>query len=143
MESYIIQNAVYIQEMKTFFMAPINPEESQTIVLDDGLALTIGGGLQSAWRSPQEVLERLSFTDRYEEFTLVSDQTIEWIRERLLWRDSGFGATGILIKDMDYTVIFHILASDNDPDTTLLTTIEREVLQYWLLQKEEKPTLSS
>lgn len=131
---HIIQNAIFVPEMKTYFMAPLAPDASHTIVFDGGTELTIGGGLDFAWRDPQSAVAKLFCAGRYDEFTLTDEQSFEWVRERLLWRNGLNDVTGTLIKDMGYPELVEKLV---EPLSPRLSLVEARVMEFWAAQKRE------
>jgi hypothetical protein len=130
----IIQNAVYIPEGEVFLLAPPIPTETHSFVYEDGLALIIGGGLESAWRdgNGEGVFAKIAYAERYEEYALNDEYPIEIIRERLIWPDIG-GSTGTLIKDLNDDTLFRLLEKITDWPTPY----HREVVEYWFDQKED------
>lgn len=131
----IIQNAIYVPETKTYHMAP--SEGSIDIDFGAGLVLTLGGGLDCAWREPIEVNAKLVYGGRYEEMTLTSEDSMEVVRERLLWSGIWEKDTGILIKSLTYAALTNLLNQDED-EAIALTSSQRDVVLYWADQKEAK-----
>lgn len=134
----IIQNAIYVPETQTYHLAPT--EGSVDIPFDGGLVLTIGGGLDCAWREPIETNTKLLSKDRYQEYTLTDEHSVEWMREKLLWPlRNGPDTVAIPIKDMTYDALLDILDGVEGHEAFHRLPVHfREVILYWVDQKEEK-----
>lgn len=129
----IIQNAIYVPETKTYHMAP--SEGSIDIDFGAGLVLTLGGGLDCAWREPIEVNAKLVYGGRYEEMLLTSEDSMEVIHEKLLWPDGPDKTTGTLLKDFHYLTLAALMEAD------ILQTFPTRLIEtilYWHAQKEPK-----
>jgi len=132
----IIQNAVYVPELQSHFVAP-EDSTSRTIPLNDGKVLIIGGGLESAWRASATEGDyiKIIYADRYIDFCLTDEYPVEVIRDKLLWTvRNGPDEVAVLIKDMSYEALIDLL----DEVTTWPSTHHYGVVQYWAETKEAK-----
>lgn len=130
----IIQNAIRATSSGRFFMAPEDPTASIDLDFGQGVVLSIGGGLEQAWREPSDAIIQLSCCERYEEYLLTSEDSFEVIREKLLWRSGISSSEGIPIKEFHYLTLDAILEAPES--LARMPAHFGEVVRYWHAQKQ-------
>lgn len=120
----LIQNACRVAETDTYLVSTTE-DDLMSHTLPDGLTLSIAGGLSFARRDGDFI--KLSYSDRYDEWCLTTDDSLPWVADRLLIPMDHASTTWRPIKEQDQGML-ESLAIHTDP-------IVARVASHWLATK--------